>query len=838
MLGEVPGQGHPGVPGGSCFAHGIMGNSSNVKVLQSFKMRGETHTRCWLFFLLCMAPRLFAGPVQASPAQFQTIRIPRVSTPPKLEEFLNMEPPPNWRDKLAKVDRFIQRIPSDGAPVSQRTEAYLGYDDKNLYAIFICFDTEPQKMRARLSRREDIFDDDTVEIILDTFHDHRHAYAFNVNPLGVQQDALWTEGSGTGNDNFDQSFDTVWDSAGKLTDRGYVVWIAIPFRSLRFSNSDPQTWGIFLNRGLPRNNEDTFWPPYSSRIQGRLNQEGTATGLERISPGRNLQFIPYGIFRSFKELDLTDPNRPTYSQRAAFGQAGLDAKAVLKDKFVLDATINPDFSQIESDEPQVTVNQRFEVFFPEKRPFFQENSSYFKTPINLVFTRRIVDPKWGVRLTGKDGPWGIGTLVAETDSPSERVSPDSPLFNQHALFAIGRVSYDVGAQSSIGALYADKEVNGFFNRVGSIDGRFKINEHWVATAQVAYSATINNADSFFNQFGTTGHYQAGTAAELLVRREGRNLNYFFDYSDRSPNFRTLTGFDPQPDVNNLDTYLQYTFHPEGKHLISWGPLFEVYQNVDHEGHRINSGYFPALKVELTGQTFVTVLYAAEMERLRNQDFSVIPVGDIQKYTRHTTEIQFNTNYFRKVYLQADYRFGTRVNYDPPNVCNSQNECYFPFMAKRTSANVTLTVRPTRSLRVDNTYILFRLRQCPECANPQPGLQGLPRPSGSMNDHIIRSKWNYQFTKEFSFRFIGQYDAVLANPNFTSLQTSKNFNADFLFTYLVHPNTAVYVGYNTNLENIDPSLAPDGNGGVNHQPEFRLRNDGRNFFVKASYLFRF
>lgn len=802
-------------------------------------LRIRTHIQWWLLFFAWAASRLFAEPLIATPVEFQTIRIPRVSTAPKIDEFLNMEVPPNWRDKLAKVDRFTQRIPSDGSPVSQRTEAYLGYDDKNLYAIFICFDSEPQKLRARLSRREDIFDDDTVEIILDTFHDHRHAYAFNVNPLGVQQDALWTEGSGTGNDNFDQSFDTVWDSAGKLTDRGYVVWIAIPFRSLRFSNSDPQTWGIFLNRGLPRNNEDTFWPPYSSRIQGRLNQEGTATGLEHISPGRNLQFIPYGIFRSFKELDLTDPNRPTYSQRTAFGQAGLDAKAVLKDKFVLDATINPDFSQIESDEPQVTVNQRFEVFFPEKRPFFQENSNYFKTPINLVFTRRIVDPKWGVRLTGKDGPWGVGMLVAETDSPSERVSPGTPLFDQHALFAIGRVSYDVGEQSSVGALYADKEVNGFFNRVGSVDGRFKLNEHWVATAQAAYSATINNADPFFNQFNTTGAYQAGTAAELIVRREGRNLNYFFDYSDRSPNFRTLTGFDPQPDVNNIDSYLQYTFHPEGKHLISWGPLFEVYQNIDHEGNRINAGYFPALKVELTGQTFVTVLYAAEMERLRPQDFSQIPEGDIEKYTRHTTEFTFNTNYFRKVYLQADYRFGTRVNYDAPCLDPAQNPAtcplYFPFMAKRTSATVTLTVRPTRGLRIDNTYLLLRLRACPECDNPQPSL---PRPVGSMNNHIIRSKWNYQFTKEFSFRFIGQYSAVLANPNFTFLQTSKNFNADFLFTYLVHPNTAVYVGYNSNLENIDPTLAPDGLGGVNHQPQFRLRNDGRNFFVKASYLFRF
>lgn len=792
-----------------------------------------------MVLLVCTAASLCAEPVLPNASSFQTIRIPRVSSPPKLEEFLNMEPPPQWRDTLAKVDHFTQRIPTDGAPVSQRTEAYLGYDDKNLYAIFICFDKEPQKLRARLSRREDIFDDDTVEIILDTFRDHRHAYAFNVNALGVQADALWTEGSATGNDNFDPSFDTVWNSAGKRTDRGYVVWIAIPFRSLRFSSNDPQTWGIVLNRGIPRNNEDTFWPPYSSRIQGRLNQEGDATGLEKISPGRNLQFIPYGIFRSFKELDLTDPNRPFYSQRSAFGQAGLDAKVVLKDKFVLDLTANPDFSQIESDQPQVTVNQRFEVFFPEKRPFFQENANYFQTPIDLAFTRRIVDPKWGVRLTGKDGPWGVGMLVADTASPSEQVSPDNPLFNHHALFAIGRVNYDLGAQSSIGALYADREVNGFYNRVGSLDARFKLNQHWVASVQGVYSATINPPDEVFNMFGTTGQNQTGSAAEVVVRREGRNLNYFLDYADRSPNFRTLTGFDPQPDIRNLDQVLRYNFRPEGKHLISWGPNFEVYENFDHEGNHIASGYFPYLNVELIGQTFITVLCGEEMERLRNQDFSVIPVNDIQKYTRHTTEIQFNTTFFPKVTLQSDFRFGTRTNYDPPAACTAQQVCYFPFMAQRTSATATVTVRPTRSLRIDNTYLYFRLRQCPNCANPQPDL---PRPFGSMNNHIMRSKWNYQFTKEFSFRFIGQYNSVLANPNFTSLQTSKNFNADFLFTYLVHPNTALYVGYNSNFENLLEDIhgrpQPDGGGGILHDPAGRLKNDGRNFFVKASYLFRF
>ena len=160
----------------------------------------------WLLLLfVCAAPALFANP-----PEFRSIQIPRISSAPRLEEFLNMELPPRWKGKLAKVDQLTQRIPTDGAPVSQRTEIYLGYDDKNLYAVFVCFDTEPQKIRARLSRRDDIFDDDTVEIILDTFNDHRRAYAFNSNPLGVQADALWTEGS-----DFDISFDTVWNSSAR-----------------------------------------------------------------------------------------------------------------------------------------------------------------------------------------------------------------------------------------------------------------------------------------------------------------------------------------------------------------------------------------------------------------------------------------------------------------------------------------------------------------------------------------------------------------------------------------------------------------------------------------------
>jgi len=748
------------------------------------------------------------GPIYAAaPPTLGRITIPRVSSPPQLEDFLDMKPSPAWADKLAKIDRFTQRTPSDGQPVSQRTEAYLGYDDKNLYAIFICFDSEPGKIRARLSRREDVFDDDSVELMLDTFHDHRRAYAFFSNPLAVQADALWTEGQ-----EWDFSFDTVFNTEAKLTPEGFVVKMAIPFRSLRFASNDPQTWGILLDRDVRRNNESSFWPWYSSRIAGRLNQEGDATGLENISPGHSFQLIPYGIFRSFRDIDLRDLDHPTFTQRDAFGQIGLDAKAVVKDKFVLDATANPDFSQIESDDPQVTVNQRFEVQFPEKRPFFLENSYYFQTPIPLLFTRRIVDPQWGVRLTGKDGPWAVGMLVADDASPGTQVAPGDPLFGQHAYFAVGRVSRDLGNQSWLGVMLTDREEGPYFNRVGGIDGRFNLNSNWVAAFQGVVSSTL--CSDTRNDVCTLGTYLAGPAAEVTLQREGRKLNYFMDYSDRSDGFRTFTGFDPQPDIHNVYQRVQYSFRPEGKHLISWGPQMEIYHTFDHEGNYLNSGYFPSLKTEFVGQTFLNFYYAKEMELLRPRDFGVLTSN--QKYLRHTTEVEFKTSLYRPISFQLDYRFGTRINYDAP-------DGVAPFIAGRTTVNATLTVRPSRSLRVDNTYILFRL------------LNRLGAP-GSLNNHIIRSKWNYQYTKRLSFRFIGEYNSVLANPAFTFLETTKNFNADFLVTYLVHPSTAIYVGYNSNLENVLLPLRNDVDGDLLHGG--RMRNDGRGLFIKASYLFRF
>ncbi|MFQ5778494.1 MAG: carbohydrate binding family 9 domain-containing protein, partial [Terriglobia bacterium] len=262
-----------------------------------------THLLGLFFLLLAGLP-----PGQAAPPDFgvqPNLIIPRVSRPPALEDFLTMKPNGKAEGQLAKVEGFLQREPSDGAPATQRTEAYIGYDDKNLYVVFVCFDQEPEKIRARMVPRENIFGDDLVEVMLDTFHDQRRAFGFVANPHGIQWDGLWTEGQG-----WDGSFDTLWHSKGQRTPDGFVVWMAIPFKSLRFTATPEQTWGIVFLREVPRNNEESFWPRVSSRVEGRLNQAATLQGLENISPGRNVQLIPFGVFRSFRALDTRDPLAP------------------------------------------------------------------------------------------------------------------------------------------------------------------------------------------------------------------------------------------------------------------------------------------------------------------------------------------------------------------------------------------------------------------------------------------------------------------------------------------------------------------------------------------------
>ncbi|HWQ02970.1 MAG TPA: hypothetical protein VNL38_00675, partial [Candidatus Nitrosotenuis sp.] len=305
--------------------------------------------------------------------------------------------------------------------------------------------------------------------------------------------------------------------------------------------------------------------------------------------------------------------------------------------------------------------------------------------------------------------------------------------------------------------------------------------------------------------------------EASINRRGRRFNASARFSDRSPGFFTETGFVARTDIRDFSSNLRYSFRPEGKRFIAWGPGVMAGATWDHNGTRLNWILSPSINFEFTGRTTFSFFYAPENELLRPGDAPNVSANT--DFHRITRGIFFSTEALRFISFDGELRFGQRINIDPPGAAA-------PVLADRWSGRLNSTARLSRQLRVDNTYIFFRLTSRTSDAS-------------IFNNHIFRSKWNYQFTREISVRLIFQYDALLANAANTSLPTRKNFNADFLFTWLVHPGTALYVGYNSNLQNRDivPCVAPATCSTQLVRTRYFL-NDAKGFFAKFSYLFRF
>jgi hypothetical protein len=749
---------------------------------------------------LCAQPAVAQRPA-AKANSIPTLRIPRVSRAPKIEDFLERKP----REAEAVATDFRQRDPGDGTAASQSTTAYLSYDEKNLYIVFVCKDA-PGKARAHLAKREDIGDDDQVAVYLDTFHDRRHAYIFATNPLGVQLDGILTEGQGN-----DFSFDTLWHSDGRLTPDGFVVWFSIPFKSLRFSPDDVQTWGIALDRVIIRSNEVDFWPYVTRRVEGITQQFATLQGLDHLSPSHNVQFIPYGLFAKARFLDQSIPAfRNTDDERG-----GMDSKFVFHDALTLDTTVNPDFSQVESDEPQVTVDQRFEVFFPEKRPFFIENAGYFQTPVDLFFSRTIADPQFGARLTGKVNRWAVAGLLIDDRAKGKSLPASNPNHGDRAGIGVVRVQREFGSQSSVGMFVSSRDFGPSSNRVFSLDSRIKLTPNWVFNGQAARSYTHSLAGSQM-----AGSYYYGDMSYT-----GRNLSYDGNYIDISPAFETDLGFVPRVDVRETNQFAGYFWRPENSRVVSYGPSASALLNWNHQGQLQDWIANLGFDVRLTGQTEINVS--------RGEAFELF---DGLGFRKHSTALFFTTAWLKWFAVTARYSQGTRTNYFPPAPL-------LPFLAGGKSAELDFTIRPTPRFRFDQTYLYTRFGTL-EGSTPAGTRVG----ANIFNNHILRSKVNYQFTKELSLRAIFDYNAVLANPKLVDLNTAfsstlanvvvppMHFTADFLLTYLLNPGTAFYAGYTDNYENLTvgnlsgiPTLMTTGAPTV---------STGRQFFVKASYLFRF
>ena len=730
------------------------------------------------------------------------VAIPFINDIPSLADFSGMRPASQLARSMSKIENFIQREPDDGAPATQRTEVYLSYDQEKLYAIFLAFDDEPEQIRSSLTSRENFDGDDTVQLILDTFNNQTSAYAFRVNPAGIQWDARWTESSSFRIPSLDTSLEAVWDSEGEINDQGYMVSMTVPLRSLRFADADDQTWRIQVTRVIERLGEESHWPAYSIDIDGRLNQAALLNGIRGVSPGNNSQIVPFIFAREREAINMSAAGGPQFQTSADY-DIGVDAKFVFNDSMILDMTLNPDFSQVESDEPQVTINERFEVEFPERRPYFMENANFFATDTALVFTRRIIDPEAGIRFTGRSGNFGFGTIITNDIAPGLNRAPTDPLRGKKASIGILRGFVDVGEQNRIGLLMSDRELAGSYNRVASIDGRFRPHDNWSGQAQVTTTET---------QPLGGGPSRSGHQENISINHNSRNIRTHTHYVCTTEDFHLDLGFLNRyrsPDTCGIHYSLGFNFFPEANNLNQISTQARhTYLNDSEENNIYND-------IEFSFDfTFDTTSFGGRFndttEELRPKDFPGLPTKRELRYDYFSINIDNNT--LETIEAGVSFRSGSALNMVPP-------AGYMPSVADSNRIDANLLWRPLNQLRVANTYFHTELKT-------QEG-------SKIFSNDIIRSNWNYQFNKEWSLRFIAQYEETKAGP-MTRLSDKKSLNFDILLRYVINPWSAFYAGYNTNESNFE--IIED-EGQRELVATDYLRGDGDQIFVKFSYLFQ-
>jgi len=735
---------------------------------------------------------LTAPPLEPGSVQRRTI--PRVSRPPRLEDFLNGTP----REAELVISDLRQYGPVAGAPVSTPTTAYLSYDGENIYAGFIVKD-DPALIRAHLVKRDKLDPEDRISIGLDTFNDHRRCYWFDVNPYGCQQDGMTIEGTD------DYNFDAVYKSEARLTGDGYVALISIPFKSLRFPNKPIQEWSFNVCRLITRNNEIASWPYISPDILGWAAQFARLDGIEGVTQGRNIQLVPYAMYSDARYLDEPEVGDPSFV-RSREGRVGLDAKMIIRDALTLDATIRPDFSQVESDAPQVTVNQRYEVVYPEKRPFFMENANLFQSPTQLFFSRRIVDPSVGARLTGKLGPWSIGVLGTDDKAPTEENRDHSDretILDHRAGIGVMRVSREFGKDNRLGMLVTNRTLGQGYNRVFALDGRYRLFSNWVAEGQWMKSQTeLLNGERF-----------EGGAGKGQLTWTNRNVYYSLQHEDRSPDFRADLGYLDRVDIRRTTQFVNYMWRPDKGNLLSYGPTLWGSYITDRTGLRQNWEILPGFEVELARQT-----------RFRVQHFEGFERYDGLEFRNHSSQVSASSDFFPWLGGSFLYNQGTGINYSPAADLR-------PFLGRGRYMTAGFTLKPGIHLSVENTFIYSQLRTSSES-----GITGVETGTDIFINRILRSKWNYQFTREFSLRAIFDYhtldpDRRLMDPD---IEKDRRFGVDVLFTYFLHPGTAIYIGYTDLCRNLsyDPTRNP-----------ILQRTDGIGLsaqeliYVKASFLIR-
>ncbi len=786
------------------------------------------------------------------PEKANPVTMPRFAKPPVIDGKIDDEV---WKGAAVLKD-FYQVQPGDNIAPSKPTEVMLGYDERFLYVAFHCYD-EPDKVRANIPKRDDIFNDDYVGILFDTFNDKRKAYEFDFNPLGVQADGTWDT-----NGNEDFSLDVVLQSKGMLTSDGYTIEVAIPFKSIRYNAGKGTLWGAHFWRRIKRfNNELDMWMPISRDNSSWLAQAGHLTGFEGISTERTLELIP--------SLTISETGKRkspvTVAQIAQGGRfvnepikldPGLTGKYSLTSKVTLDFAVNPDFAQVESDQLVVTANQRFPIFFAEKRPFFLEGIDIFQTQIFAVHTRSIIDPDFAVKLTGKVNRNTFGLLLASDNGPGnfdeeERPTANPRLLDKNASVGILRLKHDIGKSDSfIGFLGTYRRFVDTYNELGGFDARFRIDK--VTTFSGQFLVTHSRRNFFFPEEGKRlDRKENGFIYAVDYNKDARHFGYDISSVGRTRYYTADLGFNRRPNSVNHNGFFRYNSEPKPKaRLISWRVYDDISTNHDWQGRSQNVNNESQVQFSFPRQTFLGFGFDKGFERVFESEFGpkrqpgsncvinnncTFAGFDNERSTSNhglynfggsTINKKVNFNYFiNRVWGAMDFDFGGGPKFPrvspgaiaaenaaanglcgsstPPPICNAPQD---PGPGDFLHFDGGVTYQPTGALNATLNFTKERLKR-------------YDTKRVAFDENIVSLRSTYQFSRFLFARGRIDYETL-----------GSSVKGQFLMGYTPNPGTALYVGYNDDLSR-------NGFNRFSGALEPGFRRNGRVFFIKMSYLFR-
>jgi hypothetical protein len=661
------------------------------------------------------------------------------------------------RALVIPVETEVRPGENIAAPVT--TRVLLTYGPDRLYVAFEAYDPEPGRIRARFSDRDEIFDDDWVAVVFDTFNDARRSYEFFCNPLGVQADMVETTGSGE-----DLAWDAIWDSAGRIVESGYSVEMAIPFSSLRFQKgAGEQIWGFDAVRSYPRGvRHDIGAFPRERGNNCYLCQALKISGFSGADPGRNLEIDP--TLAALYAEERSDFPAGELEESESDLDPGLTARWSITPNLTLNGTLNPDFSHVEADAAQLDINTRFALFYPEKRPFFLEGADFFDLPVNVVYTRTMADPDWGVKLSGKVGRGALALFSVE-DSLTNLLFPGSQRSSSTSLgegnqASAFRYRHDVGTSSTVGVIATDREGAGYFNRILGLDATMRFTSE--DTLRLAYFGSRTRYDEETAAvWDQPADEFSGSALDLFYLHGTRRTEHYVHIQDFGSGFRADLGFVPQFGFSFLDLgTLRTWYHDAPDHWFNKIRAWVGYERTeDPDGRSLRSVAGTFLEYDGPSESnLFALLY------LGTQSYNGV------EYGHDTLEVSGSLQATDDVEVGLRLFYGDAIDYAGER----------PATRSRLSPSLGLFVG--RHLRVELDHVWERLWI----------------DDGRLYEaHLSELRTIYQLNRRTLLRLILQhsddsFDLDLhAGPRNGH---SRTLSSQLLFSYKINPQTALYVGY--------------------------------------------